>query len=352
MKQILITIAILFCLQSISYASKSQTVFSQLAEINTYWNQFKPEIKGLQTQFVFASEQQKIQTHLLYVEKYLRSLPTYLLTTIQIKNRNHCLDILLKYANQGLFPKNTHHPGQRIPYFIDDVKTPCAVGHLIIETGFEAVAQKINQENNYGYIKDLVNQYPEIFDWAKINGFSVDELAWIQPCYGGNGGGNNGYGGTFPFLLSDSSVIRNPSCAGKVDGFISIDSNLFATSPKPLVATISFINNYGSVGTSVSLSKDVYTITVTDAVNASTVSIFTLTDTAIVLLPTLSNTFNICNSFDTNASITITNVSGGVGPYTYGIVPIDKWKFIYRVRKFKLSCICKRYKWMQSYTTS
>jgi hypothetical protein len=45
------------------------------------------------------------------------------------------------------------------------------------------VVDKINFENNYAYIAELAAQYPELGAWARENGFSLDELAWIQPEY-------------------------------------------------------------------------------------------------------------------------------------------------------------------------
>jgi Secretion system C-terminal sorting domain/SprB repeat len=313
MKQIVTIIALLCCIHGFASASKTPTVFSQLAEINKYWHQFNPDIKDLKANKIFTFEQQKIQTHLLYVEKYLGELPNCNLSITQIKNRKHCLAILHKYATQGLFPQNTHHAGQRVPYFIDDANTPCAVGHLMIETGFGAEAQQINRENNYGYIKDLVNEYPAIISWAKENGFDIDELAWIQPTY------NFPQTISLPFALSDSNVVRNPTCSGSFNGVIKIDSNNFAASPKPLTATISYSSANGyPAGNIVQFFARNYSITVADANNVSTILNITLQDTSsntLIIFESIKN--GGCNTSISSGKITVNNVVGGTAPYTY-----------------------------------
>ena len=88
------------------------------------------------------------------------------------------------------------------PFFIDHLGTACAVGHLVREDGGIAFAEKIKKENNYAYISELQLIYPELKSWADNNGFTMEELAWIQPGYPpaeqswsavGNGGGVEGH---------------------------------------------------------------------------------------------------------------------------------------------------------------
>lgn len=120
--------------------------------------------------------------HLSLVEQNLRNKNIQHLSYDQKFKRNEALDILHSYWRNGVFPKNLYHKN-RTPYFIDDFNTACAVGELIIKTGHNDIVQKIHRENNYGYIDDLVLDYPEIEIWAEQYGFEIDELAWIQPCY-------------------------------------------------------------------------------------------------------------------------------------------------------------------------
>jgi hypothetical protein len=47
------------------------------------------------------------------------------------------LDELEDYAAPGVFPLNTHSPGERRPTFIDEIGTRCAVAHLLDFSGQE-----------------------------------------------------------------------------------------------------------------------------------------------------------------------------------------------------------------------
>jgi len=49
-------------------------------------------------------------------------------------------------------------------------------------TGHEALANNISETQNNAYVKEMVGD--NIFEWAINYGFTVDELAWIQPTYG------------------------------------------------------------------------------------------------------------------------------------------------------------------------
>jgi hypothetical protein len=90
------------------------------------------------------------------------------------------LDALTNYYAQAQFPINSNHRF-RIPYFIDELGTPCAVGHLLIESGFEAVAERVSEEMNNAYVREI--PYKELPMWAEKYGFELSELAWIQPGY-------------------------------------------------------------------------------------------------------------------------------------------------------------------------
>lgn len=166
-KFILITISI-FLLNSFGYG------FSKLdlIELNSYWKNHDLD----RSYFKVLKKQNytKIQIHLLLVEKSLR-------TDIINQSRNQLLSELRKYALKGVFPINNHH-AKRMPYFIDDYGTACAVGQLIIKSGHDKLAKRISKESNYQYIREM--DYPEIGSWAKEFGFTMEELMWIQPSYG------------------------------------------------------------------------------------------------------------------------------------------------------------------------
>lgn len=123
-----------------------------------------------------------IQTHLLLVADQLSSKSTDHLTPSQHANRFLLLNELRVYAKQRTFPINSHHT-TRIPYFIDDIGTACAVGQLIIKSGNRDLAEFISRENNFDFIEDMPHQ-TTLLNWANEYGFELNELKWIQPSYG------------------------------------------------------------------------------------------------------------------------------------------------------------------------
>lgn len=161
------------------YNNPSQTVYQKLAGVNKEWLKTASE-PSLQRHTTFSTDEALIQYHLQQVEARLRGANTNALSASQRANRAMCLDYLHSYWQTGVFPKNTRH-SIRTPYFIDDFGTYCAVGHLLQQSGYEQFAQRIHDENNYAYIHEM--DYPELLAWADEYGFSVDELAWIQPAY-------------------------------------------------------------------------------------------------------------------------------------------------------------------------
>lgn len=160
----------------------SAPLIQHLQSINKEWKTQSHNLDGLLQQPIrFQSDKNRIQLHLILVEQILRNRATDHLPLKAKNNRQQALDSLADYAQQKQFPINTKHQ-HRQPYFIDDYGTPCAVGHLLQSNNQEQFAKQISQEQNYAYIKEI--QYPKLKHWATENGFSIDELAWIQPSYG------------------------------------------------------------------------------------------------------------------------------------------------------------------------
>ncbi len=123
-----------------------------------------------------------VPLHLQAVEATLRSETPAGLSAEQQTRRLRHLDVLHRYWTAGKFPINHYHT-TRQPYFQDNFGTLCAVGYLLWHDGQQPLVQRIRRENNYGYLRDLAQQYPVINAWATANGFTVSELAWIQPTY-------------------------------------------------------------------------------------------------------------------------------------------------------------------------
>ena len=180
--------------------SESQTLYQHLLEVNKEWAKQKVDLPILQKEMAFKSDDQRIQIHLMLVAQILKDRKGENLSTQQFSKRQHHLSVLNAYWQKGIFPKNISHQ-KRQPYFIDHLGTACAVGHLIREDDGKELTEKIKTENNYAYLSELQIVYPELESWADNNGFTLDELAWIQPGYPpaeqswgkvGNGEGTDG----------------------------------------------------------------------------------------------------------------------------------------------------------------
>ena len=156
------------------------SLYEQLCNLNKYWQQHDEYKSLLSDKTEFDSDRALIQTHLSLVEDHLRNNYDLNLTEAQLSKRNEGLDILNAYWNNGVFPINTKH-NYTIPYFIDDYNTACAVGHIMRESGAVEIVNLVKELDNYAYIENM--NFPELGEWAKEYGFTVEELKWIQPAY-------------------------------------------------------------------------------------------------------------------------------------------------------------------------
>jgi hypothetical protein len=123
---------------------------------------------------------QAIQLHLSSVIEVLSHRDVKHLSQSQQDQRKYLLNCLANYAMQGTFPVNDYLSYQN-PVFIDRYDTHCAVGYLMQQSGSENLARKIQSDQNFAYVRQIsVNGVSE---WAFEHGFTLDELAWIQPGY-------------------------------------------------------------------------------------------------------------------------------------------------------------------------
>ena len=128
-----------------------------------------------------ARENDRIRTHLDYVESLLRNRDISSLTPELAARRSHLLDMLRAYSQAGIFPVNSRF-AQRTPCFIDEQGRICAVGYLVEKTAGRSVAESISQQHCYEKIMDMKN---DILDnWIAASGLSRLECAMIQPAYG------------------------------------------------------------------------------------------------------------------------------------------------------------------------
>jgi hypothetical protein len=172
-------ILLLCSIHCVAYGSNA--TFTKLTEVNKCWIEQADVVPSALPSFQSQSEKEWIRTHLSLVERILRNRNTNALSETQRINRLKCLDYLHGYWQAGNFPINDELT-YRTPIFIDKYNNFCAVGFLVKATGHEDVSRMISARTNLAYVRDM--QYPELDSWAKDNGFTKDELAWIQPWYG------------------------------------------------------------------------------------------------------------------------------------------------------------------------
>ncbi len=92
------------------------------------------------------------------------------------------LEELGAYADRGVFPRNRHFRGERRPTFIDDNGVLCAVAHLLDLTGQGALALEVRDTHNVAIVAELTGD-PRFVAWARAAGFTLEELAVVQPAY-------------------------------------------------------------------------------------------------------------------------------------------------------------------------
>ncbi|MCS6934068.1 MAG: T9SS type A sorting domain-containing protein [Chitinophagales bacterium] len=171
---------LLFCLIPLCHFASEET-FTRLLEVNKewikqpdaerYWRSFSGQPRNF-TEWITA--------HLTLVEMTLRNRSTATLTEAQKQNRLRLLDELRGYYKAGIYPINDYLPYKN-PIFIDRRGTHCAVGYLMLRSGYGELAKRIDANEKFAYVHQIKTRGVEA--WAYIHGFTVDELAWIQPAY-------------------------------------------------------------------------------------------------------------------------------------------------------------------------
>lgn len=172
-------ITLILCTLIFSLSSRAGTLFDQLCAFNPNWRNHHCAVPT-ESERVFLSDKQYIQTHLELVLKVLKSADVSHLSQEQLVMRKQLTEVLSDYCLQGVFPIN-YYVSARIPVFIDEHNTHCAVGYLMRESGFENLAQSISKTDNYIWVKDLKGE--EVLKWQQLSGFSLEELKLIQGAY-------------------------------------------------------------------------------------------------------------------------------------------------------------------------
>jgi len=126
------------------------------------------------------SETERMHAHLNYVRTLLggRAAARPELAA----KREELLGFLDEYIAKATTPQNLHLPW-RTPVFIDDDGTVCAVGYLLMRSGYVALAQTVAKEHRYELLEDIAAVMPDVAAWVADSGFALEELASIQPGY-------------------------------------------------------------------------------------------------------------------------------------------------------------------------
>ncbi|WP_419165712.1 hypothetical protein [Candidatus Palauibacter sp.] len=127
-------------------------------------------------------ETRRIRGHLLDVERALRGRATGALTEAQRERRNAALHWLREYRERGSFPHNHTHAGGRVPVFVDEHGTPCAVAYLLQRSGRENLVTEIADADNNVYAWELAGD-ARFSEWLDETGLTLEEAARIQPGY-------------------------------------------------------------------------------------------------------------------------------------------------------------------------
>jgi hypothetical protein len=127
-------------------------------------------------------EKLRMRVHLAYVRERLASRPA---TREALSDRRaELLGYLDEYIDLGITPVNTYVT-RRNPVFIDRDGRICAVGYLIERSVGRGVAEAVAATHRLDYLEDIAIAMPEVSRWIASSGFTVDELASIQPGYPG-----------------------------------------------------------------------------------------------------------------------------------------------------------------------
>ncbi|MGL5892087.1 MAG: toxin-antitoxin system YwqK family antitoxin, partial [Bacteroidia bacterium] len=153
--------------------------YEQLCAFNPNWKKYAHRAPEGAARNI-TSDREYVQAHLGSVLGILRTNSTVELNSSQLNSRMQLIELLNGYRLAGQFPLN-YYRRDRIPVFIDEHNTHCAVGYLLMKTGHENLAQRIAATDNYIWVKDIKD--PEVLAWQQTSGLTLEELKLIQGAY-------------------------------------------------------------------------------------------------------------------------------------------------------------------------
>lgn len=122
----------------------------------------------------------RMRVHLEHVRDLLAARPA---TRPALAGRRaELLGYLGDYIAKGTTPINTY-VAHRSPVFIDAEGRICAVGYLIERSVGRALPEQIAAAHRLDFLEDIAAAVPAVRAWVEASGFTLTELASIQPAY-------------------------------------------------------------------------------------------------------------------------------------------------------------------------
>jgi hypothetical protein len=128
----------------------------------------------------------RIQAHLAEVEREMLARDVSHLTEAQRQARAGRIAALRAYRERGVFPHNHDFAGERVPYFVDEHGTRCAMAYLIEQSGGGDLVRRVAATANNARVPELAGD-AELTAWLDANGLTLAEAARVQPTYDGCG---------------------------------------------------------------------------------------------------------------------------------------------------------------------
>jgi len=132
------------------------------------------------------TETARIQRHLARVELELLGRDVSDLTPAQQRARQEQIGRLREYRLAGTFPHNHQFPNRRIPYFMDEHGTLCAMAYLIACSGGRDLVDQVARHANNARVAELASDPVlgrVLGSWLDKSGLTVQEAQRIQPSY-------------------------------------------------------------------------------------------------------------------------------------------------------------------------
>jgi hypothetical protein len=142
-----------------------------------------PLATTLPSQSAEELEVRRVQRHLAGALEMLTVRDVSGLSAEQRAKRAWAIAELTRYRAAGEFPLNQDFAGEFVPYFVDQqTGVVCAVGHLMAQSGHEALVERIATSDNHVTIIELAAD-AEVGAWLQQYGLTLSEAARIQPSY-------------------------------------------------------------------------------------------------------------------------------------------------------------------------